>query len=79
MPAGQIVDRNAVHNIATQPVIRIGGVAADYIGGALAPDYVGLYQIAVRVPPNTPDGELAVTAEMGGVASPSNVAITVQR
>jgi uncharacterized protein (TIGR03437 family) len=79
MPAGQIVDRSSIRNVAAPPVVRFGGLVADYIGGALSPDFAGLYQIAVRVPDSTPDGDIAVVAESGGVRSPENVFVTVQR
>jgi uncharacterized protein (TIGR03437 family) len=57
----------------------MGGVTADYLAGALAPGSTGLYLIVVRVPDAVPDGDVAVTAESGGIRSPDNVFITVQR
>lgn len=63
----------------TPPLVRIGGLAAEYLGGALTPGSAGIYQIVVRVPDLAPAGDLAVTAEFPGAASPSNVFLTVQR
>lgn len=79
MPAGEVVDESVVRAIVDPPTIRIGGVVAEYLGGALSSPSVGLYQIAVRVPESTPDGDHAVVAEVGGVQSPDTARITIQR
>lgn len=66
------------HNLPTPPVVRIGGMQAEYLGGALTQGSAGLYQIAVRVPAAAPAGDLAVTAELSGAASPAEVFLAVQ-
>jgi uncharacterized protein (TIGR03437 family) len=78
VPAGQQTPA-AIHSIVTAPTIRIGGVQAEYLGGALAPGFAGLYQIAVRVPGTLQNGDHPVVAEVGGLSSPSNITLTVQR
>jgi uncharacterized protein (TIGR03437 family) len=76
IPAGQAVDKLST---VTGPVkVTIGGLVAEYLGGALSPGSAGLYQIVVRIPLSAPNGDLAVVADVGGVRSPDNVFITVQ-
>lgn len=77
IPGGQVVDKA---NSLTEAVrVTIGGLAAVYLGGALSPGAAGLYQIAVRVPAEAPDGDLPVVVEVGGVRSPDGALLTVQR
>ena len=38
----------------------------------------GLFQLAVQIPSSLPDGDAAIKATVGGVASPDNVLVTVQ-
>jgi uncharacterized protein (TIGR03437 family) len=75
--AGQTVD--VANSLVEQVRLTVGGLAADVLGGALSPGAAGLYQIAVRVPADAPDGDLSIVAEVGGVRSPDGVFITVQR
>jgi uncharacterized protein (TIGR03437 family) len=77
--AGQQVPATQIHAIVTAPTIRIGGVQAEYLGGALAPGFAGLYQIAVRVPGTLQNGDHPVIAEVGGLSSPGNIILAVQR
>jgi uncharacterized protein (TIGR03437 family) len=77
--SGQQVPSTEIHSIVTPPTIRIGGVQAEYLGGALAPGFAGLYQVAVRVPGTLQNGDHAVVAEVGGLSSPSSVILSVQR
>jgi len=77
IPAGQKVDRLAW--LVTDPTVRVGGLLAQYFGGALAPGYAGLYQIAVRLPDALPEGDLPLAAETAGYRSPDNVFITVAK
>lgn len=65
--------------LTSTPTVRIGGTGAEFLGGALSPGSAGLYQIVVRVPDATPDGDIPVVAEFGSFRSPDNVFITVAR
>lgn len=65
--------------IPDPPLVRIGGFEADYLSGALAPGIPGVYLVVVRVPALAPSGDLSVTAEFPGAASPSNVFLTLRR
>jgi len=56
--------------------ISIGGATAVVtFGGLVAP---GLYQFNVTVP-NLPNGDAAVLATIGGVATATGVSVTVQQ
>ncbi len=66
----------------TAPVsATVAGLNAAVYGGAAAqsPGFAGLYQVAVQIPAGVPDGDAAVRVTVGGVQSPDNVLITVQR
>ncbi|MEK7409400.1 MAG: S8 family serine peptidase [Acidobacteriota bacterium] len=77
IPAGQTVDKPTT---LVEPVrVTIGGLTAEYLGGALSPGSAGLYQIAVRVPEAAPNGDLPVVAEVGGFRSQDNAFLTVQK
>ena len=60
------------YTVAT-PEVTIGGVSAPVIFSGLAPGFVGLYQINVKVPDGVPTGaEVPTVLKIGGV--PSNAA-----
>jgi len=59
--------------------VTVGGLAAQYIGGALTPGNAGLYQIAIKIPANAPNGDLPVLASIDGVQTPTGVFLTVQQ
>ncbi len=63
--------------LATQPTITIGGQTAQIAGGAGFLISPGLYQFNVVVP-NVPDGDQAISAQLGSVTTANNVVITVQ-
>lgn len=59
------------------PTITIGGMQAEYIGGALS-SYAGLYQLAIKVP-NLADGDWPISIVIGGVSSPAGALLTVKQ
>jgi uncharacterized protein (TIGR03437 family) len=61
----------------TMPVVTIGGQQAQVFFSGLTPQTIGLYQINVLVPPNTPTGLQPLTVSIGGVAG-KNSQIVVQ-
>jgi uncharacterized protein (TIGR03437 family) len=70
---------NPLATTITQPSVLIGGVAADVGFSGLAPGFVGLYQINVRVPSNTVESEgVPVSISIGGATS-DTVTIAVRR
>jgi uncharacterized protein (TIGR03437 family) len=63
--------------IAT-PNVSMGGVQSDVTFSGLAPGFVGLYQVNVRVPDNAPSGDsVPITVNIGTVAS-NTVTVAVQ-
>ena len=63
--------------IANAPTVRIGGIVAPYIGGAISA-FAGLYQVAVTVPAVN-DGDLPLVATVGSVSSPDTVSIYIKK
>jgi uncharacterized protein (TIGR03437 family) len=59
--------------------VTVGGLSAEYVGGAMTPATAGLYQIVIKIPPTAPNGDLPVLASIDGVQSPTGVFITVQQ
>jgi uncharacterized protein (TIGR03437 family) len=51
------------------PIVTIGSIGAQVSFSGLAPGFVGLYQVNVRVPPNAPVGNQQVIIQAGGVLS----------
>ncbi len=78
-PADTAVPRSPVYAIRTAPRIRVGGLAADYLAGALAADSVGLYVINVRLPANLPDGDQKLEIDFSGVTGPDGVFLNIRR
>jgi len=75
-------EANGVSRVVGLVTLTIGGIAVTgddlfYVG--LAPDYAGLNQVNVRVPPNAPDGNLPVVLTINGVSSPQGPYITVRK
>jgi uncharacterized protein (TIGR03437 family) len=77
VPAGAVAAGTSL--VAGTVRVTVGGVEAPYFGGALAPGFTALYQLAIQIPANAPDGELPVIATVDGVASPATAVISVRR
>lgn len=65
-----------LHRSST-PTVTMGSVNAPVLFAGLAPGYVGLYQVDVRIPSNTPVGtNVPVTLTLGGRSSnPATLAV----
>lgn len=83
-PAGVIVDPST---LAPLPAgisfsVNIGGTTlapSDVIYAGATPGSIsGLYQINVRIPTSTPDGDIPISMTAGGVASPAGTTINVR-
>ena len=74
-PDGQIV--SAPLNLASQVTIWIDNVQAQVVSAVLSG--AGVYQFNVIVPPLALNGDLLVTAQVGGYSSPGSVYVTVLR
>jgi uncharacterized protein (TIGR03118 family) len=75
VPDGQIV--SGAFNVANQVTISIDNVPAQIVSAVLS--QAGLYQFNVVVPPLALNGDLLVTAQVGGYSSPGSVYLTVLR
>jgi len=63
----------------TDPVsVTIDNLPATVYGGALAPGFAGLYQIAIQVPSSLGSGNWPVVATIDGVSSPAGPVLAVQ-
>jgi uncharacterized protein (TIGR03437 family) len=78
-PVGEQTPSGTVYYSADTTVTVNGTPAVVYASkAALAPGFAGLYQVAVQIPSNAPDGDLPVVATVGGAQSPTGVVITVK-
>jgi uncharacterized protein (TIGR03437 family) len=64
---------------ATAVTVTVGDIPAQVYGAALAPGFAALYQVAIPIPTNAPDGALPVVATVNGAQSPVGTVITVQK
>jgi uncharacterized protein (TIGR03437 family) len=78
VPAGQNSPSDTLATPVNPISISIGNIGATVLGAALSPGIAGVYQIAIQVPLNAPDGDLPIVAVVAGLASPSNIYLTVQ-
>lgn len=65
--------------LMVQPTVTIGGAQAEFVGAALSPGIVGVYQIAVKIPASAIDGDNLVQATIAGIQTPANVYVYVKR
>lgn len=59
--------------------VTVGGLAAEVLYAGVAPGFAGLYQVNIRVPSASPDGDLAVTASIAGLSTPAGAYVTVRK
>jgi uncharacterized protein (TIGR03437 family) len=78
-PPGVQVPTDKTYATLNPVTVKVGGVAAQVYGAALAPGFAGLYQVAIQVPLSVPDGDLPVVATVRGVQTPSSALITVRQ
>ena len=79
VPAGQNTPSDTLASVANPVTVTIGSISAQVLGAALTPGNGGVYQIAVQVPVNAPNGDLPVVVQVAGVQSPAGVYLTVQQ
>jgi uncharacterized protein (TIGR03437 family) len=78
---GQQTPSNQIYVTSNTVTATVNGAPAVVYGStaALAPGFAGLYQVAVQIPDNAPDGDLPIAVSMGGAQSPTGVVIAVKR
>ena len=80
LPSGLAAGTNgtAIPTLLNPPTVRIGGSAATVEFAGLAPGFVGLYQVNVRVPANAQTGNavpVTITTAEGQISNTVTVAI----
>ena len=76
--SGHAASANPLSLTTTTPSVTIGGVNAPVSFSGLAPGYVGLYVVTLKVPAGAPTGSaVPVVLTIGGVQS-NTVTIAVQ-
>jgi uncharacterized protein (TIGR03437 family) len=76
-PTGVAVPSDKAYATSSMPSITIDNMSATVYGAALAPGSVGLYQIAIQVPPSLADGDWPIQALIGGILSPAGTILSV--
>jgi uncharacterized protein (TIGR03437 family) len=76
-PSGQVVPAGlfTVNGVT----VTLGGQPVTALGTALSPGLAGVYQIAIQLPSNLPNGDYEVVATVTGSMSPASVLLTVQQ
>jgi uncharacterized protein (TIGR03437 family) len=78
-PVGFETPSDTTYSASTQPSITIDNLQATVYGAALAPGFVGLYQIAIQVPDSLGDGDWPIAASVGGVQSTAGAVLSVKK
>ena len=66
---GSAAPREPLAHAIVTPGVTLGGVPVEVLFAGLAPEFVGLFQINIRVPAGAPAGSAELIVESGGVAS----------
>jgi uncharacterized protein (TIGR03437 family) len=62
----------------TLPVVLVGGIQAQVLFSGLAPEFPGVYQLNVVLPPGVPTGDaVPIQLQIGGITSTDRVTIAV--
>jgi uncharacterized protein (TIGR03437 family) len=76
-PLGVTIPVSPTYNAANPISVTIGNLPAPEYGAALASGFGGLYQVVVQVPATLSNGDYALVATVGGVAT-ATTTLTVQ-
>jgi uncharacterized protein (TIGR03437 family) len=79
IPVGSLTLPGVPYNVTSSVSVTVGGAPAEFIGAALSNGFVGLYQVAIRIPASAQTGDLPVVATVGGAQTPNGPIIPVQR
>ncbi len=68
-----------LRNTIVTPAVLVGGVSAQVLFSGLAPQFVGVDQLNVVVPPGAPVGDkIPLQLQMGGITTTDQVTIAIQ-
>jgi uncharacterized protein (TIGR03437 family) len=75
---GDVSPTNPLATTLANPTLTVGGVPATVTQSALAPGFVGLYQVDFQIPAGAPAGDaVAIVLTIGGITS-NTVTIAIQ-
>jgi uncharacterized protein (TIGR03437 family) len=78
-PVGVQLPADKTYSTASNVTVMVNNTPATVFGAALAPGFAALYQVAIQIPSNAPDGDLPIVASINGAQSPATTVITVQK
>jgi len=76
-PVGMAVPGDQTYATSESPSVLTVDERTIVFGAALAPGSVGVYQIAIQVPNDLPDGDWPIRMSIGGSQSPTGVVLSV--
>ncbi|HLG95124.1 MAG TPA: IPT/TIG domain-containing protein [Bryobacteraceae bacterium] len=76
-PLGKATPGDTTYSTAATPAISLNNNPVVVFGAALAPGSAGLYQIAIQVPNDIPNGDFPLLAGIGSSQSPTGVILSV--
>jgi uncharacterized protein (TIGR03437 family) len=75
---GGIPPAGTLANTLTKPIVTVGGIQAQVLFSGLQPQFVGVNQVNIIIPPNAPTGDaVPLQFQIGGITSPNNITIAV--
>jgi uncharacterized protein (TIGR03437 family) len=78
IPADGAAAGDQLINTLTPPTVLVGGISAPLIYSVLSPQFVGVNQLAIRIPDGAPTGDqVPLQIQLGGITSPVNVIMGV--
>jgi len=69
LASGSAAPTNTLHQTVGTPLVNVANAPAEVTFSGLAPGFVGLYQVNIRLPASTPRGTQPIQIVMNGVAS----------
>ncbi|HXA67421.1 MAG TPA: IPT/TIG domain-containing protein [Bryobacteraceae bacterium] len=80
IPPATVQSANGFVNTLNTPTVLVGGMQAQVLFSGLQPQFVGVNQVNIVIPPTAPTGNaVPLQIQMGGITSPSNVTIAVSQ
>jgi uncharacterized protein (TIGR03437 family) len=77
VPKGTVVPSTATYFVTSNPTLTLNGQNMPYSATALAPGFVGLYQVVAQVPVGMPNGDWPIIATVNGISSATGILLTV--
>ena len=79
-PADGAAAGGQIINTLTPPTVLVGGITAPLIYSVLSPQFVGINQLAIKIPSGAPTGDqVPLQIQVGGITSPASVIMGVSQ